>query len=118
ILAPDLSRRIHALKVEEPLERTGRIPEGVAFAGNEHLAVVAGSFEVVVFDTREWKAVRKFGLQENKVVNGVVRDHVINSIAASPDGQWLAAGYGRSNNSPGKIRIFEVKTGKTVAELD
>jgi WD40 repeat protein len=120
ILAPDLAKHIHALKVQQPPKHVARMPVGggVAFAGNGHLAVVSGSLQVELFDTSEWKQVRTFGRQKDEKINGVVADHVINSIAASPDGRWLAAGYGRTNNAPGKIRVFEVRTGNTVVELD
>lgn len=118
LLAPDLSKQIHALKVQQHIERLGRMRGGVAFAGNGHLAVVTGSLQVELFETQGWKAIRSFGRQKDETINLMKIDHVINSIAASPDGRWLAAGYGLTGNSPGKIRVFEVRTGITVVERD
>ena len=102
------------------------MPDGVAFAGNEHLAVVSGSTtvgkrnlndrlgvlrsssKVELFDTKKWKTIRTFPAEDNQ----------INCVAGSPDGKLLAVGCGRTNFLPGKIRVFEVQTGKLVKELD
>ncbi len=102
------------------------MPDGVAFAGNEHLAIVSGSTtvgarhknerpgvlasssKVELFDTKEWKTIRTFNAEDNQ----------INCVAGSSDGKLLAVGYGRTNLWPSKIRVFEVSTGKLVKELD
>ena len=126
ILAPDLSKQIHKFRVAPHNADRGRVPDGIAFVGDEHLAVVSGitrvlkrdasarvevlssSSKVELFDTEAWKTVHTFASEKNQ----------INCVAGSPDGKLLAVGYGWTNFLPGKIRVFEVKIGKRVAEID
>jgi WD40 repeat protein len=127
ILEPDLPKQLHKFAVQgHNPDRSGPMPDGVAFAGNEHLAVVSGSAtlrardrnerpvvvasssKVELFDTKAWKLIRTFTAEDNQ----------IKCVAASPDGKLLAVGCGRTNFLPGKIRVFEVQSGKLVKELD
>jgi WD40 repeat protein len=103
VLEPNLSKRIHVLKVLGKKES----PHLFAFIGKGHLAVPSGAGKIELFDTKEWKSVRTF---ENK-------DDPVNCVAASPDGKLIAAGFGATGQSPGFVRIWDVATGNLVKEL-
>ncbi len=70
------------------------------------LVAVAGHKQVILFDTR------------TREVAGVLSfpEGVAHVLKFSRDGQWLLAGGGRGGHS-GKVVLWEVKTGKRIAEV-
>lgn len=107
ILKTDLTEKINTFKVQGH-DNAQRILQAVTFAGDEHLAVVANYSRIELFDTKEWKSIRTFEGGKDRV----------NCVTATPDGKLLAAGFGVTASSPGRVRVFDVKTGKLVVELE
>ncbi len=109
ILAPDLSKSVHNLRVEKQKEGGGyQSPLSMVFPDNESLAVISDSRKIELFGTNDWKPIRTLSVEKNQ----------INCLASSPDGKLIVAGLGRQNMYPTKVHVYEVKTGKLVAELD
>lgn len=107
ILATDLSKSVESLKVEKH-QNGYQSPQSVVFPNNETLAVINGSNKIEFFDTKNWKSIRTVSVIRNQV----------NCIASSPNGELVAAGLGRYCTYPTQVRVYEVKSGKLVAELD
>lgn len=61
------------------------------------------------------RSIRLFDTQTKKVSREIVHDTEINSVAFTPDGQYLYAGtwtmYGSATTAPGSIRLWNMKTG-------
>jgi hypothetical protein len=109
IFAKDLSKSVHTLKVEKREDTIGfRSPHSVVFPDNENMAVISGPSKIEFFDTKDWKSFRTITVEKNQV----------NCIASSPDGKLVAAGLGRYCTYPTKVRVYEVKTGNLVTEID
>ena len=109
ILHSDLSNQIATKQCEGfAFAKYGDTARHVlAFVDNGHLAAVTSDANVELFDTHEWKSVRRFEGPKNR----------LNCVASSLDGKFLAAGFGDTLNYPGLIRIWEVNTGKLLKEL-
>ena len=75
--------------------------------GNDHLAVLSSYTELELFDTKELKSIRTFDGGKDRV----------NCVAGSPDGKLLAAGFGRTGQSPGYVCVWNASTGKLVKEF-
>jgi hypothetical protein len=109
ILATDLSKSVHSLKVAKHRDGWGsQSPQSMVFPSNEILAVVSASQNIEFFETKEWKSVNTITVEKNQV----------NCIASSPDGKLIAAGLGRQLVYPTKVHVYEIKAGKLIAELD
>lgn len=91
-----------------PLVVASRGNGATALAANpwSPLVAVAGHKQVVLFDTR------------TREVAGVLPfpEGVAHVLKFSRDGQWLLAGGGRGGHS-GKVVLWDVKTGKRIAEV-
>ena len=89
----------------------------IAFVGNGFLAVLAArgfdidarmeGGEIKLYDTEEWKLRHTFEKKGSST----------HCIAGSPDGRWLAAGFGIDGSVPGGVCIWETVTGKLTKEL-
>lgn len=89
----------------------GFVAKNTYDCGNDYLAVVATYMHIRVFDTKDWKSVHTFASGKNEV-------NRVNCVAATRDGRLVAAGYGDTGLYPGQVRVFDVATGKVVAEFD
>ena len=107
ILEPDLSKQTRKFRVRMHEGDPKCMPNGLAFAGNGHLAVVSSSHKVELFGTKAWKSIHSFTDEKTPA----------NCVAASPDGKRLAVGYGQAMVTAGEIRVFEVATGKLLAKV-
>ncbi|MBI2807396.1 MAG: hypothetical protein HYX68_20635 [Planctomycetes bacterium] len=91
----------------------GYQPSMVAFTpDSKKIAVQGKPGDIELFSIQAQKKQRTF----DKNAEGA------NCCCFSPDGNWIAIGGGgqprNGKMSPGRVRVFEVKTGKVVAELD
>jgi WD40 repeat protein len=79
---------------------------------NEFIAIMHSSDAVRLYNIKTKEPIRTF---EGNLEG-------VNGCCFSPDGAWIAiasGGHPRDNGtSPGRVRIFEVKTGKLLGELD
>jgi WD40 repeat protein len=108
VVRSDLSGTVFTLEPEFPF-----YPECVKFSpDNAMLAVKKERNAVHLYSLQTKEAVRIFG----KNPEGV------NGWCFSPDGAWIAIACGGhpsdSKLSASRVRVFEVKTGKLVAELE
>lgn len=119
LVESDLSNKINALKVEANKKIDDNVLsfQRLAFVGNGYLALFAArgfnaegqmeGGEIKLYDTKEWKLRHTF---EKKC-------SWTHCIAGSPDGKWLAAGFGIDGRVPGAVCIWEADSGKVVKEL-
>ncbi|MSQ93668.1 MAG: hypothetical protein EXR98_03835 [Gemmataceae bacterium] len=107
VLTADLSATLLTLEL-------GLFPDCLKFTpDNEMVAIKNGRNSIEMYSIKTKEAVKTFdGNPEGA-----------NGWCFSPDGAWIAIGSGghpddKGKTSPGKVRVFEVKTGKLVAELE
>jgi WD40 repeat protein len=115
LVESDLSKQSNPLKVNG--KRAAERLTSVAFVGNGYLALFAergvnifGQMEggeIKLYDTKEWKLRHTFEKKRTWT----------HWIAGSPDGKWLAAGFGIDGSVPGTVCIWEVDSGKLVKEF-
>jgi WD40 repeat protein len=120
LVKSDLSKKTIPLKVKANKKINDAVVylQSLAFAGNGYLALFAArgfnidgkmeGGEIKLYDTKEWKLRHTF---EKKGTN-------TQCIAGSPDGKWLAAGFGINGSVPGSVCIWEAKSGKLVKEFE
>ena len=121
LVESDLSKKSIPLKVEANTEigKSGisLFRQRLAFVGNGHLALFAergiDAFghmeggEIKLYDIKEWKLRHTF--EKKRTCS--------HCIAGSPDGNWLAAGFGIDGSVPGTVCIWEAHSGKLVKEF-
>jgi WD40 repeat protein len=105
VLASDLNSLL--FQIDTPVFETR-----TEFAPNSDLIAITKAESVDIYSVSTKKLIKKIGGNPEGV----------NACGFSPDGIWIAIGGGGhpqgTSISPGKVRVFEVKTGKLVAELD
>lgn len=107
VLTADLSATLLTL---EP----GLFPDCVKFTPDSELVAIKNGRNTVQLYSTKTKEPRKTFDGNPEGVNG---------WCFSPDGAWIAIASGghpdkNGGTSPGRVRVFEVKTGKLVAELE
>ena len=119
LVEPDLSKKSSPLKVEANTKIRDSVLylQSLTFVGNGYLALFAArgfnadgqmeAGEIKLYDTKEWKLRHTFEKKRTYT----------HCIAGSPDGKWLAAGFGIDNRVPGTVCVWEADSGKLFKEF-
>ncbi len=108
-LAADLSKQLRSLEVSAEKERV----QALAYAAKADLLAAATPSTIHLFEASSGKQLHEWGKA----------DLMVSSVALSPDGKFLAVGYGGKHDAKGELRggyvnIWDTATGRLVKKLD